>query len=440
MSKKETPSQIILLDSRSVLVRLALVAAVLFVLFGVYFIVRWQLGKLVAEAAVPSDKNFLAVARLSKDFAPFDPYTNWIVGSAERNNFSADTLFAEAQSFERAVRLSPNDFRYWLDFGRAREQKGEINEAEAAMRRAVELAPNYAYPRWLFGNFLLRQGKTAEAKAEFRIVAETHSTLRQQVFYLIWENTGQNSGELEKIVGERPQVRAALAVFYAEKNLPDDCLRLWQSLSAEEKKQFVIEGKTAAAILGEKQNYRAALNLLKELEIAPNAEIGQIENGGFENDIAPVPDSFLGWTNLTRIKNLSVSRDASQKKEGKLSLRLTFSGYSEPILGAVSQYVVIEPAKRYRLSFQLKTGELKSAGTPVLEIVEARSGKMLTASHPFPDGTTEWQRINLEFTSPGDSQAILIRTGRAFCGEKCPIVGSVWYDEFKLEQIGNAGK
>jgi hypothetical protein len=122
-------------------------------------------------------------------------------------------------------------------------------------------------------------------------------------------------------------------------------------------------------------------------------------------------------------------------------LRLTFSGFAAPTLQAATQYTGVESGARYRLTFWVKTAELKSAGPPFLEVVDARTTKALGASQTFTGDTgADWRMQTVEFNVPPDVEAILIRTVRQFCGENCPIVGIVWYDDFKLERLGKTGK
>ena len=44
-----------------------------------------------------------------------------------------------------------------MTLGIAREQAGDVAEAEAACRQAIALAPSYAYPHWYLGNLLLQK-------------------------------------------------------------------------------------------------------------------------------------------------------------------------------------------------------------------------------------------------------------------------------------------
>ena len=168
-------------------------------------------------------------------------------------------------------------------------------------------------------------------------------------------------------------------------------------------------------------------------------EIGKINNPSFETEITNASEDFFGW-HTQKVKNVDVTLDGGQRAEGRRSLRLGFNGYAEPTLSIATQYVAVESGARYRLTFAVKTSELNSAGTPLLEVADARTTKTLGASQSFQTGTRDWRPVSVEFTAPAETDAVLIRTTRAFCGANCPIVGAVWYDDFKLERLGKSGK
>lgn len=420
------------IDSRGWLVRAGLIVAALLAITGAYYGLRWQLGQLLAESFSPASENAAQTADAAVDLAPRSPYTHSIAAKVQQSKILTDILAESISDQENAVRNSPYDFRYWLDLGRLREQSGERESGEAALRRAVNLAPNHAYPRWLLGNLLLRGGKTDEAMAEFRRVAANHSTLRQQVFYLIWESSGGNAEQIKQNFGDTPAVRASLATFYAGKNLPVESVQMWQSLNADDKTEYREAGKNALKANYEKLNFHAAAYFAKDLG-TENAEVGKITNGGFEDDIGKSADAIFGW-HVDQIKSIDVSLDLRQPKEGKRALRLTFNGYAEPTLQAAPQAVAVEPNTKYRLNFWLRTENLKSAGTPVVEIVDIKTLKTLGATQPFA-AASDWQNVRLDFTAPPDAQAVLLRITRQFCGANCPILGAVWLDDFRLEKI-----
>jgi Zn-finger nucleic acid-binding protein len=47
--------------------------------------------------------------------------------------------------------------------------------------------------------------------------------------------------------------------------------------------------------------------------------------------------------------------------------------------------------------------------------------------------------MRVDFTVPADVDGAVVRTVRQYCGDNCPMVGTVWYDEFNLQKI-SAGR
>jgi hypothetical protein len=83
----------------------------------------------------------------------------------------------------------------------------------------------------------------------------------------------------------------------------------------------------------------------------------------------------------------------------------------------------------------VRTENLKSGGAPTINIINGADDKLVAVSKPFPTGTNDWQEITLDFASPENTEGIIIKTGRTYCGDNCPIVGAFWYDDFRLSKI-----
>ena len=102
---------------------------------------------------------------------------------------------------------------------------------------------------------------------------------------------------------------------------------------------------------------------------------------------------------------------------------------------------MVEPNIQYRLEYYVRVENLKSAGTPLLQILDGADGTtVLAASQPLPNGTRDWQVETIEFKSPPQSDAVIVRVSRTSCGGDpvCPIFGLVWYDDFNLQRLGGS--
>lgn len=430
---RETP-QVIFVGSRNMIVRVGLLLAVVLSLWLAWYAFSREIGNMMAEVTAPTDLNAKATAYAAVWMAPKDPMVNWLLATTENDSFLPEKAAASVRNFETVVRLSPYDYRWWIELGRIREQTQDIAGGEKALRRAVELAPTYSYPRWQLGNFYLRQGRPDEAFAELKTAAERNAVYREQVFFTVWEFFNHDKEQLEKIVGNSPQVRANLARFYATHGQPEDCLRSWNTLSAEEKEENKPLGLVIMQGLYERKHYRAAVSFARELGREPLAEAEQIQNGGFETPIGGPKENLFGW-GVSSTEKVNLSVDGSQKHEGKKSLRMNFSGFNSPTFVNVTQIVAVEPGAHYSLTFWVRTENLRTAGPPLVEIGGINELRVFGGTAPFPVGTNDWQQMKIDFTVPADIDGVVVRTVRLYCGDNCPVAGTIWYDEFNLQKL-----
>lgn len=424
-----------LIEMKGAKVRVLLAAAILFALVFGWISVRRQFGDMLAELTATNDPNAAAAAEIAGNMAPSDPLPMWLKATVAKNDFNLERSRSSIGLFEATVRLAPADFRWWIELGRSYEQADLPEKAEAAMKRAIELAPFYTFPRWQLGNFYLRQGRSDEAFAELRKATENNQLYREQVFSLAWDYFGKDTAQLEKVIADKPDVYASLALFYGARGQAADSLRIWNRLGDEDKAAHPQFLSVIAQGLYEKRYFPEALEFAKQLGMDPDAQPETITNGGFERGLGDEKETRFGWKVTRNDSKLDISADATVHREGSRSLKLNFRSYAKPELYNVLQTVVVQPGKNYRLKFWLRTENLRSAGAPQLQILNANDDKLITNSAAYPTGTNDWQEITVEFTAPENCNGVNIRTVRGFCGDNCPIVGMLWYDGFELKRL-----
>jgi tetratricopeptide (TPR) repeat protein len=430
------PDQLIHLRTRGPLGRALLLLPIALALLGAWFSVRWYIGDTIAEYMNAEDRG-VETARIAASLAPNDPLAHWRVGDIEHNTLPPDQIDQATSEYEQAVALSPNDYRFWLALGRALEESGDAQKSEKAMRRAVELAPSYSYPRWYLGNLLLRSGHNAEAFAELRRASEADPQLQPQVFNLALQIYAQNYDELKNAIGPSAGTRAAFAKYLIDGKKIDEALRVWNDLNSTEKKENRTTGDFVIKSLMEAKHYRQVLAIWNDLAPTDGSRgvVGQLLNGGFEQNIDPANAGVFGWK-IKSTQQAQVAIEALKHHSGGHSLRIVFQSRAKLDSLNVSQLVVVESDKQYDLEGFLKTSQLESAGTPVVEIVDAADGTVLGTSPSAPAGDNDWQPITITFKTGAKTEAIGIRINRASCGDNpsCPIFGTLWYDDFNLKR------
>lgn len=186
---------------RKLPVKILLILLLLAAVVWSYFVVRWYLGNTLAEYFDPTEGTVDA-AQMAARLAPDDPLAHWRIGQISQKTLPLDQQIGAIAEYEKAVSLSPNDYRFWMTLGTAQEQVGNATQAELALKRAVALAPAYAYPHWYLGNLYLRNGRYDEAFAELRLASQADIELLPQLFNLVWEIYSNDPEALKTAVGK----------------------------------------------------------------------------------------------------------------------------------------------------------------------------------------------------------------------------------------------
>ena len=416
-------------------VKAVLTLTVLLALFASWFVVRWYLGDTIAEYFHPEDHR-LETAQMAVNLAPNDPLPHWRLGNLALKELPPEQISLVVAEYEKAVSLSPHDYRLWMEFGEALEQAGDFDKAEKALREAVKLAPSYAYPRWYLGNLLLRTDRYAEGFAELQRASEENDQFLSQLFNLAWQLNKDDFNALRAAVGNSPATRASFSRYLVERGRYDDGLKLWNSLTETEKKESRFAADPIIASLISAERFHQAMDIWNEVAPGPayNAELGHILDGGFENNLAHGPGAVFGWQ-VQSHSQVQIGIDAGQGHSGSRSLRVYFQVRSHIDTINVSQLVPVKPNTEYDFECYLKTERLESAETPVIVIANAGDDAVLAASASAPSGTNGWQPISLSFKTGEKTEAVKVKMLRNSCADSpvCPIFGTVWYDDFDLK-------
>jgi tetratricopeptide (TPR) repeat protein len=437
--------QIISIDFGPAWRRVLLVVPVAVAAACVWYAARWCLGNELA-VWVPEVEGVSrgSLAAEATRLAPDDPQTHFTLARLADRSFLPEEMPAAVARYERAAALSPNDYRLWVELGRARSAAGDAAGAELALKRAAELAPSYPGPRWHLGNFLLRQGRTEEAFDELRRAGDADpATFRPQIFNMAWGAFGGDTGKLRELAGESVASRAALIQYLVGRGRLDDALGLWREFKgAELADEQANVGVTLRQALAGAKRFHDALAVERVLRAAPGAggtpEIERLMNGGFEEAVGPAGRNLFEWQ-VTPAAGAQLNLDAGSPHGGAHSLRVLFESTTTLEFKNVSQLVAVRPSARYRLEYFFRTDGLKSTSLLRTAVFDAADpSRSLASSELLPMGTTDgWQRVAIEFTTGPRTEAVNIAVLREPCGEAlCPIFGKVWYDDFNLQRAG----
>ena len=430
------PQELIHLTTRKPVVRILMIVFLIIAAVWSYFVVNWYLGNTFAENLGPSERD-LDIARMAVAMAPDDPLTHWRLALVSQRKLPPDQIGHIIAEYEKAVTLSPNDYRFWTALGVAYEQAGEHDKGEVALRRAVTLAPNYGHPHWFLGNLLLRRSRYDEAFAELRRASEVNDEFRPQFFLLLWEIFGSDFDALGKAIGDNPSTRADFANHLLKQKKYDEGLRLWSTLSPSDKTANKAAADSMLTALIAAQRYYAAVSVWND--VAPNAEsratIDRITDGGFEQVANYGPDMVFAWQ-VKNVSQVQIGVDPQSGHSGRRSLRLVFQVRQKLEGLSATQLVAVSPDTEYELEFFQKSQKLESGSTPYVRVSNSADNAQLALSDGAANGDSDWQRVSLTFKTPPKCEGVTITIERGKCLDIdiCPIFGTVWYDDFSLKR------
>jgi cytochrome c-type biogenesis protein CcmH/NrfG len=325
----------------------------------------------------------------------------------------------------RAVRLTPSDYRYWLELGRAAENAGELVAAGQAFARARQLAPGYFETHWTWANFKLRNGEVGEAEAAFRqalLLSEnrpgvTNGRAALNVYDALAQAVGLDLEMLRRVAPPDLVAQSYLAWYLASRQAIDPALEIFRRIphpDSPAQLELIQQLLAATQGAGRYTEAREVWDVLRSISGLPAEAAGNlIENGGFERE--PMVERYeilrgagLGFDWLIdRHAEVTVRRDDDRPHGGERSLLVGFSmGMTTPFAN-LSQQVVVEPGRRYSLTFQVRTRNIPAA-PPWVEIVDAQRPEALNLNLPLPAGAGDWQTVNLDFVTPPGTCAIRV--------------------------------
>jgi len=432
------PQEVVHISVRRVPVRILLILLLLGAGVWSYYVVRWYIGNTLAEYFSPTDSG-VQVANMAESMAPNDPLTHWRIAQVTQKSLPLDQQGPAIAEYEKAVSLSPYDYRFWMSLGTAHEQSGDPVKAELALKQAVTLAPSYAYPHWYLGNLYLRNGRYNDAFAELRRAAEADPELLPQLFNVSWEIYNADPDALKNSVGQDSSVRAKFALYLLSQKRFEEGMRLWNVLTSEEKIKNKETAESIVNTLKTEAKYHDALNVWNDLAYERfRPEVGSIFDGSFEEPISYASDTVFGW----QVKNapqMQIAIDPNKSHSGSRSLRLLFQVRANLDGINLSQLVPVQANTDYDFECYVATEKLETGSAPQVQILDANTGTVLFYSSMAPGGTNDWSRINASFKTSDKTEAITLKIVRVKCPDEeqnpvCPIYGSVWYDDFSLKR------
>ncbi len=266
-----------------------IIAAILMIVAG-YFAVNWTFGSTLAKLADSKE-----TATLSIQMSPSDPQSYFSLAFLNEKSFLPEELPIALANYEKAVSVSPRDFRLWMSLAKAREQSGDANGGEKALRKAVELAPNYSQTHWALGNQLMRLKKEDEAFAEIRKAVEADPKYVNPAVTMAWQLFDGDVAQISQKIGDSVPIKAGLAPFLVRQKRLDEALVIWNAIpNAEKTTTYKKNGEDLLNSFLEAKSFRNAQVIQSQIAGSEGEKfnLGAIFNGDFEKEVKKAGESL----------------------------------------------------------------------------------------------------------------------------------------------------
>ena len=339
-----------------------------------------------------------------------------------------------AGEMERAISLRAADYSLWVDLGLLRDQMGDTTGALAAFDEAVKRAPFYALPRWQRGNLLLRLGQYDAAFNDLNQAAQSNPELLPGFVDLAWSLSHGDPKVVQQIVRINSRTaHTTMAKFFASHAKPQEAMFEFQAAGTtdDDTRRDLINQLLDKKSFAEAYQLWSSANGVSKTGNQPQ----QIFDGGFESPLS-FDEGGFNWRIPRRLHATTVSLDSSQPHSGARNLRIEFAGDSNPGVDVISQLLLVEPARHYKINFAARSQDLVSGGLPLITVTDAGVNKRLGQSLPLGKGSSNWNILSFEFTTQPTTNAVVLSVQREGCSTSpCPIFGVISLDSFSIEQL-----
>lgn len=338
---------------------------------------------------------------------------------------------------QRAVNLSPNDYRFRLTLASTQEANGDRQAAEQSLEAACRLAPGHWDVHYRFGNVLLRQGKLDQSLPELRSAAVANKEILPGILDLVWRASREDVNAVRTVAESNSGTKFILAQFLLKvPSHTSEAVSVFESIDRDARLGSAAESSTFLNSLVAAGKFDSARELWDDL-VGAGEQSSLICNGGFESDASKNFAQFDWAFGRTEYARLALDTDVAHS--GSSSLRIEFTGQDTTRLdNEVKQLVPVRPGSRYKLECYVKTNNLESPEGPRV-VVTDRSSNWIAASEPVAVGSSDWKIIVVDFVAPENSSSsssavvVSIKRKPRFSYDE-PTSGIVWFDDFSIKE------
>jgi len=365
---------------------------------------------------------------------------NWFgLGRYWQYNLENSDLELAGATYRRALSLNPQAADVWLDLAASYEALGKVRDAADAFANAQNAYPLSAQVAWSYGNFLLRQGDLSAGFTEIHRAVVVDPRRGAEAFSRCIRVEPDIDTILERVIPPSRDIYLDIIATLAEGNQVTDALHVWDRLVLLRPRLPPLRSvEQLVGAVRRNKNPQEASRILRQAAVLSGYADSDppdsvLWDGGFESGES---GQNYTWNFSPNAHGVQIGVQSQEKHSGSRALRVTFDGRSNLSFHDVCHLVAVEPATSYRFSAWVRARDL-STDQGVHFILDAfGSGTPLTTKDVL--GTTDWQQIAADWTSPPGSREAMVCLARLESDQPDNrIRGTLWVDDVALVPVAS---
>jgi len=372
---------------------------------------------------------------------PANPDLHFALGKIMLLNAQPNSQAAAEQEFQQATSMNPHSAVYWSGLGKACYSSGNQPCADAAFRRARQLAPTKPQFAWEAAVNDVVSDQPKAAVEQLRTFLRLQPDGLEQTFQLLMRGFSDPNVVWGDLFGSSTDVGAKLQflAYLAGNNDLESADTYWARLASEKAVVPVAAAGPYVDRMMARGSYREAGRVwryaVNENDLATHPVGGErnlVFNGGFEQDPLSTGLDWRSWQQ----PYLTLDFADRTAHSGVRAFRADFTVPQNSVYELAYQMVPVVPGQSYLLSAYVRSQAITSDSGPRLRVVDPKCNGCLDAATQGTSGTTEWHQVATEFTAGPTTEMVRLSIwrprGRSYPME---IGGQIWFDDVSLRPV-----
>jgi hypothetical protein len=368
---------------------------------------------------------------------PGNPLNWYLLGHYWFFNLEEPDAHRAIDAYRTSLTLDPRFANTWLDLGAAYESQGDLQAARDAFLQATRVYPLSAEVSWRYGNFLLREGELPQAFAEIRHAVEVDPHRAAEAFSRSWRVDPDVQTILDKVLPPSGGVYldAIRELDFNEEVAP--AMTVWARLvvihphlKLDDVFPFIDMLLRTHHIADARHVWDEAVGLAGFQP--PGDPPGSVLwDGGFETGVR---GGGFSWSFAAPFSaGVQAILDTTTKHSGNQSLLLGFDGKHNVNFSDVCHFAEVQPSTTYRFSGWVRTQALTTSQGIRFRLIWLENSQAVSLDTSDVHGTQPWTKIEMPWTSGKDVHSVRVCISRNPADEfNIRIQGTAWVDDVSL--------